>query len=345
VRILVVEDEDISREILAQALTQFGHEVILASDGAEATALIERNLPSLVISDWMMPGMNGLELCRWIRGQDFPWYVYIILLTARSETEDVIEGLSAGADEFLAKPFHPAELQIRIRTADRILSLETRHLATFALAKLAESRDPETGHHLERMREYSRCLARRLATNDDFRSTITPGFIDTIYLTSPLHDIGKVGIPDSILLKPGCLSDAEFNVMKSHTLIGGETLGAMAKQYPGVTYLSVARDIVLSHHERWNGSGYPFGLKGEEIPLVGRIVALADVYDALTSKRVYKAAFTHEIARSIIVAERGEHFDPRMVDAFLLEETTFSQIERRFSEEAKERTIAEPVPA
>jgi putative two-component system response regulator len=282
----------------------------------------------------MMPGLNGLELCRWLRAQDLPWYTYYILLTARSDVGDVIEGLSAGADEFLAKPFNPAELQVRLRTADRILSLETRNLATFALAKLAESRDPETGQHLERMREYSRILARRLGSFEEFRSTVTPGYIDTIYLTSPLHDIGKVGIPDCILLKPGALTAGEFEIMRSHTLIGSETLGAMAKQYPGVSYLSMARDIVLTHHERWDGSGYPYGLKGEEIPLCGRIVALADVYDALTCRRVYKEAFTHDIARSIIVGERGKQFDTRIVDAFLAEENTFLTVSLRFSEEA-----------
>ncbi len=332
-RILVVEDDDISRDMLAEAVTEFGHDVVMASNGLEATGIIQNERLSLVISDWMMPAMNGLELCQWIRAQDFPWYLYIILLTARSETEDVIAGLSAGADEFLPKPFNPGELQMRIRTADRILSLETRHLATFALAKLAESRDPETGQHLERIREYSRVLARWLALQDDFRDVLTPGLINTIYLTSPLHDIGKVGIPDYILLKPGSLTDEEFEIMKSHTLIGGETLGAMARQYPGVAYLSVARDIVLGHHERFNGTGYPHGRAGEEIPLSARIVALADVYDALTSKRPYKAPFSHEIAQNIIVRERGEHFDPRIVDAFRAVADAFVAIGVQFSED------------
>jgi len=333
VKILVVEDEDISREMLAEALLEFGHEVLIASDGEAATEIIQKNRLQLVISDWMMPKMNGVELCKWIRSQDFPWYIYIILLTARSQTEDVIEGLSAGADEFLAKPFDPAELRVRIRTADRILSLETRHLATFALAKLAESRDQGTGHHLERIREYSRVIARRLSECEDFRNIVTPGYVNTIYLTSPLHDIGKVGIPDKILLKPGRLTEAEFEIMKTHTIIGGETLADTVREYPGVSYLSIARDIVLSHHERFNGKGYPYGLKGDDIPLCGRIVALADVYDALISKRVYKEAYSHEVAREIILEERGEHFDPRVVDAFLAEEQTFMEIAARFSEE------------
>ncbi len=336
-RILVVEDDDISRELLVAALRSFGHQVIEASDGRQAVPIIERERINLVISDWMMPGMNGLELCRWIRSQDFPWYVYTILLTGRSRTEDVIEGLSAGADEFLVKPFDPVELQIRIRTADRILSLETRDLAIFALAKLAESRDPETGHHLERIREYSRVLARRLKDHPDFKDQISPGFVYTIYLTSPLHDIGKVGIPDRILLKPSALTEEEFEIMKRHTILGGETLDTIVKEYPNVSYLTIARDIILTHHERFNGTGYPFGLRGEEIPLAGRIVALADVYDALTSRRVYKEAYPHDVSREIIMQERGEHFDPRIVDAFLAEEKTFMAIAERYAEKQSER--------
>ena len=331
-KILVVEDDEISRELLTDAVKSFGYSVFEACDGKQAVSIIEKEGINLVISDWVMPGMNGIELCRWIRAQDFPWYVYIILLTGKSRTEDVIEGLSAGADEFLVKPFDPVELQVRIRTADRILSLETRQLAIFALAKLAESRDPETGHHLERIREYSRILARRLKEHPDFKDEISPGFIYTIYLTSPLHDIGKVGIPDRILLKPTTLTKEEFEIMKTHTLLGGETLDAIAKQYPNVTYLTIARDIILTHHERFDGSGYPFGLKGEEIPLAGRIVALADVYDALTSRRVYKEAYPHGIAREIILRERGKHFDPRVVDAFLSAEKAFVAVKERYSE-------------
>jgi putative two-component system response regulator len=277
--------------------------------------------------------MDGVELCRRIRAAEFPGYVYVILLTSRDDIQDVVEGLTAGADDFMTKPFHPAELRVRIRVGERILSLETREVAIFALAKLAESRDPETGEHLERMRNYARILAQHLATTPQHAGAVDDEFIRLIYLTSPLHDIGKVGIPDSVLLKPGRLSNREFEIMKQHALIGAETLEAAARQYPGVAYLRMARDIAAGHHERFDGSGYPEGRAGEDIPLSARIVALADVYDALTSKRVYKPAFAPDIARSMIVGESGKHFDPALVEAFVAEEDRFLAVREQFAEQ------------
>jgi putative two-component system response regulator len=293
-RILIVDDNEIALDVLTHALTQFGHEVEAAREGAEALEALSEDSCRLVISDWEMPGMDGLELCRRVRREEFSGYIYFILLTARSGTDNIVEGLSAGADDFLTKPFDPGELRVRIRAAERVLSLETRDVAIFAMAKLAESRDPETGAHLERVRSYSRLIARRLTGLERFRTQVDAEFIRLIYLTSPLHDIGKVGIPDSVLLKPGRLSDREFEIMKTHTTIGADTLDAAAQQFPGVRFLEMAREIALTHHERYDGSGYPSGLSGDEIPLSGRIVALADVYDALTSKRVYKQAFSHD---------------------------------------------------
>ncbi len=339
-KILAVDDDSISLAILEQALRDRGHEVSCASDGIEATDVLQRESIRMVITDWMMPRMDGLDLCRWIRTHGFPRYVYVILLTSRKEVSDIVAGLSAGADEFLSKPCDPLELDIRIRTGERILALETRHVAIFALARLAESRDPETGQHLERIREYSRILARELASHTELEGSVTPEFIETIYLTSPLHDIGKVGIPDCVLLKPSRLTDEEFSIMKLHTVIGGDTLGKAAREYPGVEYLRMAADIALTHHEQIDGSGYPRGLRGDEIPLSGRIVALADVYDALTSRRVYKAAYTHEVARNIIVGKRGTHFDPRIVDAFLRAEGEFVRTAQQYSEEGVELATA-----
>lgn len=276
--------------------------------------------------------MDGLELCRRVRHENLPGYVYFILLSARNGTQDIIEGLSAGADDFLTKPFAPAELRVRMRAAERILSLETRDVAIFAMAKLAESRDPEAGTHLERVRAYARLIAQRLAQHGAYRDRVDGEFVRLIYLTSPLHDIGKVGIPDNVLLKPGRLSDREFAIMKSHTTIGARTLKAAADHFPGVQFLEMAREIALSHHERFDGTGYPAGLAGEQIPLSGRIVALADVYDALASKRVYKKAFSHDVACGVITPERGKHFDPIVVDAFLECESAFMKMHNRFAE-------------
>ncbi len=335
--VLVVDDDDLSVEVLRETLVRDGYEVVVAANGSDALRILQEGRCRLIISDWLMPGMDGLELCRRIRGTEFPGYIYVILLTSKDGNDDVVDALSAGADDFLTKPFNPAELKVRIRAGARIVSLETRDVAIFALAKLAESRDPETGAHLERIRHYCRLLATHLATVEQYTSVVTADFIRLIFLTSPLHDIGKVGIPDCVLLKPGRLSDQEFAIMKEHAQIGADTLDAAAREYPGVPFLIMARDIALTHHERFNGAGYPHGLKGCDIPLAGRITALADVYDALTSKRVYKEAFTHEITRGIIVEERSKHFDPDIVDAFLAVEPQFLEVRQRFAEEVTKR--------
>ncbi len=325
-KVLIVDDDELALEVLHHLLTKAGYEVVTSTNGVEALKELRKDSCRLVVCDWEMPAMDGVELCRQIRAQDFTGYVYVILLTGRDSKEDTIEGLSAGADDFVTKPFDPAELLARVRIGERILSLETRDVAIFAMAKLAESRDPETGEHLERMRTYSRIITEFLAKDNQFDEPISEDYPRLIYLTSPLHDIGKVGIPDCVLLKPGRLSDREFDIMKTHTTIGASTLEASVRQYPGVAYLHLATDIALTHHERFDGSGYPRGLVGRDIPLCGRIVALADVYDALTSKRVYKRAFTHDIARSMILEESGKHFDPNIVKAFIHCEEQFLNV-------------------
>lgn len=330
-RILIVDDNEMALEMLQFALEQSGHEVFTASNGREALEILSEGTCRLVISDWEMPEMNGIELTRAIRNGDFAGYVYVILLTSRDALNDTVEGLSAGADDFITKPFNPAELAVRIRSGERILGLEMRDLTIFALAKLAESRDPETGAHLERVQNYSRLLAAYLMHQPKFAHEVDAGFVRLIYQTSPLHDIGKVGIPDCVLLKAGRLTDDEYDIMKQHTLMGAKTLEAALSEHPGAKFLQMARDIALCHHERWDGTGYPMKLSGTTIPLCGRIVAVADVYDALTSKRVYKEAFTHNIARSIITEGKGTHFDPDLVAAFLACESQFVEVQQKFA--------------
>ena len=331
-RILVADDDEVVRMILESALTAAGHEVWIASDGVEALKIMRERGCRLVISDWDMPNMNGLELCRTIRQESSGGYVYVIMVTGRDTVVERVQGLRAGADDFVSKPFEIPELLARIGAGERVLALETRDVAIFAMAKLAESRDPETGAHLERVRSYCRCLAQHMSSLPEYHESITPEFAHLIYLTSPLHDIGKVGIPDVVLLKPGRLSDTEFEIMKTHTTLGAQTLQAAIDQFPGVRFLQMARNIAATHHERWNGTGYPLGLRGENIPICGRIVALADVYDALTSKRVYKSAMTHEVARSMITADSGKHFDPAVVNAFIECEREFLAIRDRYQE-------------
>lgn len=202
---------------------------------------------------------------------------------------------------------------------------ETRDAAVFVLASLAESRDPENGDHLERIRSYSHILAEELRKNSPYTQWIDEKFLENLYRSSPLHDIGKIGIPDNILLKPGSFTDEEFEVMKQHTIIGWQALGSTI--ISGECFLEMAADIAKYHHEKFDGSGYPEGLKGEEIPLAARIVALADVYDALTSSRVYKVAFRPELAFTMIKEERGRHFDPAIVDAFIKVYEEFLQVQ------------------
>ena len=205
--------------------------------------------------------------------------------------------------------------------------LHNARMATIlGLAKLAEYRDEGTGTHLERIREYAKIIAEEMAKNPKYAGHITPEFIDDIYQSSILHDIGKVGIPDAVLLKPGRLSDEEFDVIKRHTNLGGDAIKAIEMQIEGQSFLALGKEIAYNHHEKWDGSGYPRGLNGEDIPLSARIIALADVYDALTTKRFYKEAYTHEKSRQIIIDLKGTHFDPEVLDVFLALADEFDRI-------------------
>ena len=226
----------------------------------------------------------------------------------------------------------------------------TRDVAIVSLSALAESRDNETGAHILRTQEYVKVLAEHLSLSDKHSSLLSPQYIELLYKSAPLHDVGKVGIPDNVLLKPGKLTDEEFEIMKGHPKIGAEALSIAEKQLGSSSFLRVAKEISLTHHEKWNGSGYPNQLSGEDIPLSGRLMALADVYDALISKRIYKPAFSHDKAKSIILEGNGTHFDPQVVDAFLAVEDKFVDIASNYkdgkadlSELERESFITQPV--
>ena len=291
-------------------------------------------------SDW--DGIETIEHLWKVQPQ-----LQIVICTAYSDYSwtDIIDRL--GATErllILKKPFDNIEVrQLAVALTEKWELLnrldtlvqertaqiaETRDIAMFVLASLAESRDPETGEHLERIRSYCHILAEELRNNSPYAEWIDDKFIEDLYRSSPLHDIGKVGIPDCILLKPGSLTDEEFEVMKQHSLIGAEALGKTIRTVTSAGFLEMAADIAHYHHERFDGTGYPDGLKGKEIPLSARIVALADVYDALTSSRVYKPAFRSEIAYVMICQERGKHFDPVIVDAFIARHDDFLQVRK-----------------
>ena len=266
-RILVIDDDIVTRTILRHLLCDAGYSVEEASNGREGLDKNKRGQFSIVISDWNMPEMDGVEVCRQIRRQDDCGYTYTILLTSNSSEEDRIEGMRAGADDFVCKPFNQQELLQRVAAGERVLRLETKEALIFALAKLAESRDSETGHHLERVQRYSKLLALELCDCGDYRDCVDQEFAESVFQTSPLHDIGKVGIPDSVLLHPGKLSPEQFRVMQTHTTIGADCLQGAIQRSPSAKFLHMAHEIALSHHEKFDGSGYPAGLRGENIPL------------------------------------------------------------------------------
>ncbi|TFG36726.1 MAG: response regulator [Nitrospirales bacterium] len=330
-KILIVDDEVVSLTKMDRLLQRLGYETLVATDGAEGWKIWKEERVRIVITDWMMPGIDGLELCSRIKNAEGSRYTYVIMVTQKENTHDIVTAMDAGADDFITKPYVKAELAVRIRAGERVLSLESRDVVIFSLAKLAESRDPETGNHLERIRFYSKELAEAIGRSDSTQE-IDRLFIDNIFLTSPLHDIGKVGIPDAILLKPGKFNNEEFDIMKTHSRIGFETINEAYKKYPKAEYLKMSAEIALSHHEKFNGAGYPDGLSGNDIPLAARIVALSDVYDALVNKRVYKDRFTHDMAKSIIIKDKGTHFDPMVVDAFLSREERFIEIFKQFDD-------------
>lgn len=370
VTILVADDNEDNIFLYESIISAHGYNVITAQDGKEAIEKIKAHADEidLVLSDIMMPKIDGLDVTKEIKSDSSTNHIPVILLTAgRREREDIANGLDIGADDYIIKPVDTMELMARVRSHLRTKMLQdelsnmnsqlkvlndhleqlveertieimlTRDAAIFGLAKLAERRDPETGGHLERIREYTKALAIELGKYPRFDRVIDDDFVSMIFQSSPLHDVGKVGIPDSILLKPRRLTPQEFEVMKTHSVIGGDSLHAAERSFVGESFLSMGRDIAYYHHEKWNGKGYPKGLKGNDIPLPARIMALADVYDALVSKRVYKEAMTHEEAREIIFAESGEHFDPDIVKAFIAIESRFIEIRDKYSDALSEK--------
>ncbi len=355
-RVLVAEDIPANRNILAQFLREIGYSVIETENGREALDAVMKEKPDIAILDIAMPEMDGIEVCRIIKTNPLTKIIPVIIITALGDDEHHLKALDAGADDFLTKPFKVHFLRARLRSllALKLMNdaslgyqeslkkmnielmeklISTQDSTIIALAKLAEFRDPETGEHLERMREYSRITAEELRELPKYRYYITDRYIENLYKSSPLHDIGKVGIRDEVLLKPGKLSKEEFELMKRHTTIGGDAL-ATATQFSGLnrSFLDMGKEIAYFHHEKWDGTGYPRGLKGEHIPLSARILAIADVYDALTSKRVYKEAFTHDEAQKIIMDECASHFDPEILDVFIKLEDRFIDIRSRFQD-------------
>ena len=368
-RILIVDDDPVVAGMLGVTLASAGYEIVEANSGEEAlTLLAEPNhgpLPDIEFLDVeMWNGIDGFEVCRRLKADPATRHIPVIFLTAKSDPAYEQLGFALGAVDYITKPISTPIVNARVRThlalkaaadflQDRNVYLEqeverrtdearrrteelriSQEVTMVALASLAETRDNDTGNHIMRTQHYVLALAKHLRDHARFSAALSEDVVDRLFKAAPLHDIGKVGIPDRILLKPGRLDADEFEIMKTHTTLGRNAI-ENAQQRVGVSVplLEVAKEIALSHQEKWDGSGYPEGLAGEAIPLSARLMAVADVYDALISRRVYKAPMSHEQATEIIVAGRGRHFDPDISDAFVVLEQQFRTISIRFADQ------------
>jgi putative two-component system response regulator len=354
--VLVVDDTADNLSLMA-ALLKDTYRVKVANSGEKALKIVQGDSPpDLILLDIMMPGMSGYEVCQLLKSSDATRCIPIIFLTAMTAVEDEKKGLELGAADFITKPISPPIVMARVATqlqvkaaadflrdqnaylenevAKRTAELSAvQDVTIMAMASLAETRDSDTGNHIRRTQYYVKVLAEKLSTHPRFRSYLTTSAIDTLFKSAPLHDIGKVGIPDRILLKPGKFTPEEFEIMKSHTTLGRDAIVRAEQQLNlKVDFLNCAKEIAYFHQEKWDGSGYPTGASGDAIPISARLMALADVYDALISRRVYKEGMPHERAAAIIVEGRGTHFDPDMVDAFVDLQDEFRAIALQYAD-------------
>jgi putative two-component system response regulator len=356
--LLIVDDEPANLAVLTHLLRPH-YRVRAVNSGSRCLVAVQPlPRPDLILLDVMMPEMDGYEVLARLRADPATRDIPVLFVTALDDDVNEERGLALGAADYLTKPIRPGVLLARVRTqldakrgrdflrdqnalldaevARRMRENELTQLVSIrALAHLAETRDPETGNHILRTQGYVHQLATALQRHPRFSAVLTPRYIDLLTKSAPLHDIGKVGVPDAILRKPGPLTPEEWAVMKTHAEIGAEAIErAEADIETPVEFLVLAKEIAHWHHEKWDGSGYPFGLAGEAIPLSARLMALADVFDALISVRVYKPAMSYEDARDVIVAGRGRHFDPDVADAFVAGYAEFVRIAERHRDPA-----------
>ena len=352
--VLVVDDTPDNLALMS-ALLKDTYRVKVANNGETGLKIAQSDdPPALILLDVMMPGMDGYEVCRQLKANPVTRGIPVIFLSGRTEADDEQKGLSLGAVDYISKPVTPGIVLARVASQlalkasadsprgknddlEQEVARRTQEIATaqevmiLAMTTLAETRDADTGNHIRRTQHYVKALAEALRNHPRFAAVLSGQAIDLLFKSAPLHDIGKGGIPDRILLKPGKLSPEEFDIMKTHTTLGFEAI-VQAELSLGATvpFLRTAKEIALSHQEKWDGSGYPQGLSGEAIPVAARLMAVADVYDALISHRVYKPALPHDRAVQIIFQGRGAHFDPDMVDAFIEIQDEFHAIAQRF---------------
>ncbi|MBB2495717.1 response regulator [Aquipseudomonas ullengensis] len=354
--VLVVDDTPDNLALMSDLL-KGNYRVKVANSGEKALRISHTGTPpDLILLDIMMPDMDGYEVCQRLKQDPATRDIPVIFLTAKVAVEDERKGFELGAVDYITKPISPPIVMARVKThlamkaqadflrdqndyLEQEVTKRTREVMAIqdvtilAMASLAETRDSDTGNHIRRTQFYVKALAEKLKSHPRFAATLTDHYITMLFKSAPLHDIGKVGIPDRILLKPGKFTPEEFEIMKSHTTLGRDAI-AHAEELLGmkVEFLSMAKEIAYAHQEKWNGSGYPEGISGDDIPVSARLMAVADVYDALISRRVYKEGMPHEKAVDIIAEGRGSHFDPDMVDAFLELQEQFRTIAARYAD-------------
>lgn len=348
-RILIIDDEPFFLQLLTQALSE-KFQVSLAKNGRQGLARAQgEGKPDLILLDVMMPDMDGYETCQALKDNIFTREIPVIFLTAKHDIEDELRGFNLGAVDYITKPISIPILLIRVQTqlalSQQKIALEqliqertkeiecTKDAIVYSMGEMAEARDHETGNHLLRTKEYVRVLAEQLATTDKYKTVLTNQMINAFQRAAPLHDIGKISVADSILQKNGPLSEEERKIMDCHPVYGKNTIEKSESKIGSTLFITIAKEIAYAHHEKWDGSGYPRGLKGELIPLSARLMALADVYDALVSKRCYKEAMSHEQSASYIIAASGTHFDPDIIDSFIAVKSSFQAIANHYKDE------------
>lgn len=346
--VLVVDDTPENLRVLCGMLKHQGYRARPMPSGKLALQAVASQQPDLILLDINMPEMNGYEVCRHLKENQATATIPVIFISALTELENKVRAFSSGGVDYITKPFQFEEVEARVDThlklrrlqlqleqyakhleekvEEKVHEISQSQMATIeVLAQLAESRDECTGGHIKRIQILSQALALKLSESERYQRTVTEAYVTNIYHASALHDIGKVGVKDAILLKKGPLTAEEFAMMRKHTIYAAQTLAAARDRYPGNIFINMGIAIARSHHEKWDGSGYPDGLSGEDIPLCARIMALADVYDALRAKRPYKDGMSHEESREIITSGSGTHFDPDVVGAFLQSEQLFNE--------------------
>lgn len=353
--VMIIDDIPDNLRILHSILSDNGYRVVAFREGKMAIEAMMEDLPDLILLDIMMPEMDGYDVCRTLKDHPHTSEVPVIFISALNTTIDIVRAFQTGGSDYVTKPFHPEEVLSRVRThinisrmqrdlkryneelekivSQKLLEIsEAEKATTMALAMLTGSRDFETGKHIERVQYFCRLLAVKLRMRKLPSEYLDQNFEDDIFYASVLHDVGKVAVPDSILQKPGKLTAEEFEIIKRHPVAGAETLRDILRLYPGNRIIRMGIEIANFHHERWDGRGYPEGLKGKDIPLSARIMAIADVYDALRSDRPYKKAMSHEEVVEIMERDIGSHFDPEIGKIFLESQNEFEDIYKRLKE-------------